>query len=218
MSDGETVTIEAVQGDDLYDFDGYRGRATGAELCLDPATRELSCRAASRDTSAVPARQWHGLVIVWTIPALTADAANALMTDVADAAERVCDGWESVWDGRNHVGRLDEEGQDAADEIARAIERREPWDAGDVIEPWDAGDWLGALGGLARQGDELGITADTTDDELGEIVGRVEEDAAADGQRVRGVREHLEHVRAAVAAEHEADDDDADDQSEEVCA
>lgn len=193
-TDTTEITIEPVEGDDLYDHDPYRGSSTGAWLWLDCASRTLSCRCASRDRTGMPAGVWHGLTLRWQLPALTADAANALMEDLADAAARVCDGFERAWDGHNFVGRFDEEAREAQDEISRAIERREPWDPRDVIEPWDAADWLGALGNLARQGEELGITADTTNDELDAIAARVEEDAAADGQRVRDVIEHLRRI------------------------
>ena len=194
-TDTTDITIEPVEGeDDLYDFDPYRGSSTGAWLWLDCASRTLSCRCASRDRTGMPAGVWHGLALRWQLPALTADAANALMEDVADAAARVCEGFERAWDGHNFVGRYNDDARDAQDEISRAIERREPWDPRDVIDPWDAADWLRALGGLARQGAELGITADTTDDELDAIAARVEEEAAADGQRVRGVREHLQCI------------------------
>ena len=156
----------------------------------------------------MPAGVWHGLTLRWQLPALTADAANALMGDIADAAGRVCDGFERAWDGHNFVGRYDEDAREAQDEISRAIERREPWDPRDVIEPWDAADWLGALGGLARQGEELGIAADTTDDELNTIADRVEEEAAADGQRVRDVIEHLRRIARQLRDERDERDEE----------
>ena len=216
ITDTTDITIEPVEGDDLYDYDHYRGCATGAWLWLDCASRTLSCRCASRDRTGMPAGVWHGLALRWQLPALTADAANGLMEDVRDAAERVCDGWERVWDGHNHVGRLDDEGRDAVAEIAHLIERCEPWSPHDVIEPWDAGDWFGPLGSLVKQGRELRIAHDSTDDELDVIAAGEEAKAGDDGYRVRGVREHLGHVRDAVAAERVCGDDD--DQSEEVCA
>jgi hypothetical protein len=202
-TDTTDITIEPVEGEDeLYDFDGYRQCSTGAELWLDCASRTLSCRCASRDRTGMPASVWHNLALRWRLPALTADAANALMGDLADAAARVCDGFERAWDGHNFVGRYDAEAREAQDEISRAIERK-PWGERDVIEPWDAADWLGALGGLARQGEELGITADTTDDELGTIAARLEEDAALDGQRVRDVIEHLRRIARQLRDERE---------------
>jgi hypothetical protein len=207
-TDTTEITIEPVEGDDLYDHDAYAGRATGAWLWLDCASRTLSCRCASRDRTGMPAGVWHGLTLRWQLPALTADAANALMGDIADAAGRVCDGFERAWDGHNFVGRYDEDAREAQDEISRAIERREPWDPRDVIEPWDAADWLGALGGLARQGEELGIAADTTDDELNTIADRVEEEAAADGQRVRDVIEHLRRIARQLRDERDERDEE----------
>lgn len=193
-TDTTAVTIDPVEGEELYDFDSYTGRATGAWLWLDCASRKLSCRCASRDRTGMPAGVWHGLTLRWQLPALTADAANALMSDLADAAGRVCDGFERAWDGHNFVGRYDEDARAAQDEIERAIERREPWSPHEVIEMWDAADWLGALGSLAQQGAELGITADTTDDELDAVAARVEGEAAEDGHRVRDVEEHLRDI------------------------
>ena len=42
-------------------------------------------------------------------PYLTQEAVEWLMGKITNEAEQVCDGFEVVWDGNNHVGRLTED-------------------------------------------------------------------------------------------------------------
>ena len=194
-----TVTIDPVAGTALHLQ--YRGQTSpqDAQVSLDCATGRLTAEACTEIGNAVPVRQYHGHVRCWSIPALTADAANALLEAIEPLAQRVCDGYESRWNGQNHVADFDEDAEAAIEEIAALCERAKA-DAEmgvGALKLWDAGDWFGGVGRWQAQCESLGITAATTDEELDAIEAREEEEATASGEadEVEGIRENLEWLR-----------------------
>lgn len=72
--------------------------------------------------NATRAAIWHGRTRCWSLPGLVkSEALSELFSDAdtIDLLQRVHDGHEVVWDGNNWVGRLDEDAEEASDELER---------------------------------------------------------------------------------------------------
>lgn len=166
----------------------------GAYVELDCETGALSADWNGEIGNAVPARVWHGHTRRWTIPALKARAANALLDEIEPLAQRVCDGYSSEWDGSNHVARFDDDAAAALEEIHALCDGA---DSEDAVSVWDAADWYAGIGSRDTQRAALGITGATTDEELAAIVAREEADAEAscDADGVEGIADYLERLR-----------------------
>ena len=177
----KTIEIASVTGNEL--FRHYRGQ-TSAQPCnvsLDCRSGKLRAEYNPEIGNAIPAAEYHGHVQTWSIPCLRESAANALLSEIAPLASRVVAGYSSEWDGSNRAALFTDDAQEAIEEIAALCDAADPSDG---VRAWDAGDWLTASGNTSREAvrSELGIGADTTDDELGAIEARVEEEAAASGE------------------------------------
>lgn len=186
-----TITITPVEGTALHHR--YRGQ-TSAQPChveLDCDSGELSASHNAEIGSGVPVKVWHSRTLRWRIPALTAEAANALLEEIAPLCERIVAGYEKVWDGSNHVGQFDDDATEARDAVHALCDRN--WGEGEVIEAWDARDWYGAAGGFESQVSALGITATTTDEELAAIEEREENEAAP--RLLQGLGTHIKMLR-----------------------
>lgn len=185
------ITITPVAGTALHHR--YRGQTSAqpAHVELDCDTGELSASHNTEIGSGVPVKVWHSRTLRWRIPALTAEAANALLEEIAPLCERIVAGYEKVWDGNNHVGQFDDDAIAARDEVYALCDRN--WSEGEVIEVWDAADWYGAVGRVEAQANSLGITATTTDEELAAIEEREENEAAP--RLLEGLSRHLKMLR-----------------------
>jgi len=64
------------------------------------------------------------------------------------------------------------------------------------MDAWDAEDWYTPLGGDAQVARHLGITANTTDEELDDVYYRENEVAKIDGVKVTGIRACLVRIRS----------------------
>jgi hypothetical protein len=195
-----TITTHSVTGTELHHRYPSQTSPQGVAVYLDCETGDLSAETNPEIGNAVPVREYHGHVLAWTIPALKAGPANDLLAEIEPLAERVCDGYSSEWDGNNHVARFDDDAREAIEAIEALCERAvSDAENGDGLNVWEASDWFGGVGSLAMQADALGITADTTDEELAAIVTREEETAAGEPEcdGIEGCAEHLERVRQA---------------------
>jgi hypothetical protein len=185
-----TITIKSVEGNELHlEYAGQHTRQD-VRLCLDCERRELYCEANPEIGNAIPFRHFHGHVQTWTIPALKGGAANALMEELVEEAEAICDGYSSEWDGHNHVADFTEAAKSALEGITATLYGRQ-FDERDTINMWKATDWYQPINAAS----ELGITADTTNEELDTIAESEERSASADGHDVEGIREYLGEVR-----------------------
>ena len=193
-----TVEITEVSGSDLYHR--YPGQTSpqDAYVSLDCETGRLTAETNGEIGNAVPMRVRHGHVKRWSIAALKADAANALLEQIRPIAERVCEGYERVWDGNNHVAEFSADAETAISEIASLCER-----ADEKLQVWDAADWLDGLGSRDTQRRELEITAATTDDQLNPIETRLISEARRDGiDEIEGLAKYLRRLRdEAIAAQ-----------------
>jgi hypothetical protein len=195
-ADESTIAIEYVDSETAL-YHRYP-RETSPQDCyveLDAETGALSASYNPEIGGAVPAREYHGHVQSWKIPALRASTANALLDELAPLCERVCAGYRSAWNGSNHVAKFDADAADAIEEISALIEGRS-FDERECVQVWDAGDWYGATGSRDQQRKVLGITAATTDAELEALATRESERASSDGvDEIEGLDRYLERLR-----------------------
>jgi len=145
--------------DELHTHYERQTQQQGCYLWLDCDEDEMGCDANPEIGNAVPTRVWHGRVRRYSIPCLTATAANRLMDEARPLAERIVAGYECEWDGNNHVGRLNDDALAAEGEMEHLCD--DYGDEDDRVVEWEACDWL--------NGETMNITANTTDDELDKI-------------------------------------------------
>jgi hypothetical protein len=193
--DEVVIEIKRVEGNELHCRYPGQNQVQDCHVELDAEHGKLSASYNPEIGTAVPMRVWHGHVVRWLIPALKAEPANALLDEIAPLAKRVCDGYESRWDGHNHVARFDADARSACEEIERLCEAAGDDDE-EQIRVWDAADWFEPFGGDVEQAHELGITAATTDEQLDEIQEREETTASENGcDEIEGAFEHLRRLR-----------------------
>jgi hypothetical protein len=159
--------------------------------------------------NAVPFSVYHGHDQRFSIPCLTADAANTLMADIIPLARRVIDGYATTWDGNNHVARFTADAQAAIDEIASTCESVETDDRTE-IQAWAASDWLQNVisrydeygnqtkysAAITVKIDDAGtITGKTTDAELDAIETKISAEAEAESVIVDGIDDFLRDER-----------------------
>ncbi|MFO7253794.1 MAG: hypothetical protein DIU60_023890 [Actinomycetes bacterium] len=173
---------------------------------------------ADYQAGGTPMRVWLGQVRTWSIPPLVADAANELLQDIAPLAQRILDGAAIETDPRtgNRVGVLNDDAAAAEREIYEIIENWREDPAIATVEEIKAAEWYSACD--TDPCAEIGLTAETTDDELAQVAARIEQDirAAAEGVVVvtgaeawararrdelqQELRDELEQVTADLAA------------------
>lgn len=157
--------------------------------------------------NARPERIAHQRALRWTIPCLTARAANALLAEIAPHAEEVLRGYESRYD-RNATKH-----GHYTDDAWRAVERiGELCDAGrfnesDRVSAWDAHDYFGTIGTVEAQAKAVRITADTTDAEIhtraSELLDEAQNEAPPAYLRHANVASYLRNVRDRLASERD---------------
>jgi hypothetical protein len=179
----------------------YPGQ-TSAQDChveLDCETRTLSASYDTEIGNALPSAVWHGRVRWYGIPTLRADAADALLDRLAPLAARVCDGYERVWDGSNHVGQLDADALEAEEAIVDLCDKARQH--GDEIVIWAAADWLDRS---LHTPQGIGLRADMTDDEIGALAERLQSEAQSDEvDEIEGLVAYLREWRDDLAAEQD---------------
>jgi len=149
------VSVDATPEVDPYHRD--TGTHTWSKIWIDLETGRYGI-SQEYDDHATPVDEYTGrtqATRLETRPA--ADRATAYLTgEGAALVQRVLDGADIDWDGHNRVGRLDDDAQAAWDEIVAAL-----GDMEDDTVYWTAEEAYGNL-----DPGEIGITADTTDDEI----------------------------------------------------
>ncbi len=139
---------------------------------------ELDCRTGSLSAdwngvigTAIPFSVYHGHERRYEIsPYISGAQLTEFLNDpeTVALAQRIIDGYESVWNGNNHVAALTEDAQEAEEELINRIPDTEH------IEPvtiWDEEYCYEA---------RKEITAETSDDDLDKWVSEIEEAAAAE--------------------------------------
>jgi hypothetical protein len=159
MTSATTVAIIPVEGAPDALLHIYPGQ-NGAQDCfieLDLRDGAMTANYNGEIGNAIPSTVYHGVVRRYPIPVLQPATANALMERIAPLAQRVLDGAEIVWDGSNHVARLNADARRAEDEIAGdgtgGSDENEQWHDGVVgilypemesdVYYYGAAEWLG---------------------------------------------------------------------------
>lgn len=177
------VSIVPVRGTaDLLCVYGGQSRPQDCYVALDTRDGQFFADYNGEVGNAVPADVWHGIVRRWAIPPLSAAGANALLADLAPAAERVLAGAEVRWNGSNHVGVLDEDADVANAEIAEACASVE----GDLYYE-DPDEWFDEVR------DEIAARAATED--LDTLAEELDGDGSQDQPVLIGLVGYLERLR-----------------------
>jgi hypothetical protein len=108
-----------------------------AYLCLD-RDGDVYVETEHPSTNSFSADVWHGRVLRWGItPNVSGSRLYAFVLDILPIIERVHAGHEIIWDGNHYIGRLTEDAQEAAEDVAVACER-----LGGDVDVWHVSDWL----------------------------------------------------------------------------
>lgn len=160
-------------------------------LSLDcETTAEPSFDHEHESMNGTAANVWHGRALRWSLPGeLKERAQEELLSELADAFERVRAGTTIEWDGHNYVGRRNADARAAREEIDAYIEGL---DESQFVSVWDAAEWFGSC-----DDDELGIRGDMDDDELDTLVARLEAEAIESGEcdELEGAARYLRRRR-----------------------
>lgn len=166
------VTITPVEKvDELYLRYPAEFEAQPVDLELDTRTGRLACAADPNIGGGTTFDHHHRLILSARIPALTAEAANTLMAQIEPLAQRVVNGADQEWNGNSHVGVFTADAIAAWDEIeeicAGTVGDAEAGYGGNIVTEWRVEDWFTEGAEVTRE--SLGITADTTNDQVAAI-------------------------------------------------
>lgn len=95
------------------------------------------------EINGTPMSVWHGRTLTWRVPSnVRGDALLAFVQEHRQLFERVYLGHEVDWDGRNNVGTLDDDAQEASEEIEKAAESL--YD--ETVDVCSMAEWMSAEG------------------------------------------------------------------------
>lgn len=142
-----SITINTDAFNDLADEDAplyveHRGQPFRAMLYLDEHGK-CSLETAGPWENSVPARVWNGCTLTWSLPAeIKGHVLHDKLTSesVLELLQRVYEGHNVEWDGHNWSGTLDEDAQEAYDELQLILEQG--WNSGDEWSVFSAVEWL----------------------------------------------------------------------------
>jgi hypothetical protein len=169
-----------------------------AFLELDLQDGVMRCDYGGEIGNGYPESVFHGRVLRFTIPALTATAANLLLDEAVGLAQRILAGAEIVWNGNNHVGRLDQDATAAAEALSELCSP-DNFSESDLVGEWQAVEWYT---GQSREDTitSLGLTADTTDQQLATLAEQQQREAREIGSDfgyvvLTGAQQYLTELR-----------------------
>lgn len=141
-----------------------------------------------------PMEVFHGHVLRWHVHnELTVRGCDDLVADLMPLLERIVAGHEVVWNGSNHVGRLNNDATDANESVDQFCEQAS--ETYDCVDVWPVGTWL-LPDSDKVSARTLGLTTESTDDDLRRIAAACEKEAAGDGITLDGdVYDELEALR-----------------------
>jgi hypothetical protein len=183
--------VECVESDELHCHHANQHQAQDVYLDLDLRDGVLAARARAEINGGIPHDVFHGFRRQYTIPVLTAEAANRVMAEIAPWAQRLVDDWEKGFDDRgdNLVADLGEDALAAEELILRHLEQ--DFAESDLVSVWDLD--AGVLNG--EEVEYYGITAETGEERLEEIAADITSQlAAGDPSPVVIVPDLLDHL------------------------
>lgn len=165
----------------------------GAYIEITTRTRELTADYSGEIGFAIPMSVYHGQVI--RIP-VTPYLNGAVLADLLDSDEvqalagRVCDGHSIEWDGNNNVGVLTDDASAALGELGEYLdEYTARLDTPDIVSVWECSDWV-------QSAAQVGITPDTSDEEIKALAAECEAEVSADFAMIDGnMEQHLLYLR-----------------------
>lgn len=169
----------------LHQYQG-QNEPQDAFIELDCENREAYAKWTGEIGNAVPARVWHGHNRRYEVDNTLSGVAIAdlLESDKFQAlAQRVCDGYDSVWDGNNYVARLNDDAEEAEDQLKEFLSPDLDFPANDC---WDFEDWI-ELSKFSHDDhitlDGFGtITENSSNEELTDMAAAINVDAIANQQ------------------------------------
>lgn len=180
------MSVRIITVDNVYGLHCRYDRQTSSQDCyieLDCKNETLSANYNSEIGNAVHFSVYHGHIQRFGIPCLTNITVNNLMSEIAPLANDVIEGYESKWDGNNHVAVFTDKAEKAIEKIMQICDSFEADEKNSIIE-YDAGDWLEySIYRIDENGNSCNwqncvktvihgageITSKTTDDELDKI-------------------------------------------------
>lgn len=173
--------VECTEPAELFRQYANENEPQGVYIELDTQAGTLCADWDGEIGGAIPFSVYHGLARRYSIPLLTASAANRVMQEIAPFAERIVAGTTAEWDGNNTVAVLDEDAQAAEKELEAHLGTPEyaydepnwGFDESDLVAVWDID---GATNGC--EVDDYEITGDTIDARLDEIEAEILGDLA----------------------------------------
>jgi hypothetical protein len=168
---------------------------TNAQPCfveLNCEAEELCADVRGEIGSNSPERVFHRRTLRWTIPCLTARAANKLLAEIEPHAVTILRGYESVYsrDGSKH-GEYTPEAWEAIERVNQLCDVSR-FHEDERVNAWDASDYYGSIGGDDAQARDVKITADTTDAQISTRAAELCDEAHSDSPPV-----YLRHANVA---------------------
>jgi hypothetical protein len=118
---GNEINLIENEGNNYYQYE-QQTSPQPAFIGLNPESCVLYSDYSGEIGNAVSMDVWNGRELQFEIsPYLTESSINQLLYEIEPLAQQVCDGYESEWDGSNHVGTYDEDAEAAINEIERVI-------------------------------------------------------------------------------------------------
>ena len=96
---------------------------------VDPEERIMQAFV-NTEINGTPCDVWHGRRFWFCLPDPMSTSVRELaelMRNLKPLAQRICDGYESEWNGNNFVGRLNADAQAAYDEMQQRVEYYYPY-------------------------------------------------------------------------------------------
>lgn len=152
-----TLTIGSIVTKPEHDpYTNISGIVSKTVLKLDPRDMTVWVTQEYNDNST-PSDEWHGLVLTWSVQGHPVESSMREWIDEHMAElQRICDGYESVWDGSNHIGRLTDDARTVKEAIEFELNNGEGLFT--HYEYWSVESWL--------ESTMSDIAADTTDEAL----------------------------------------------------
>lgn len=143
--------------------------------------------------------QFHGIVRAYRIDPLVASDVNLLMEGSRPLLQRVLDGSSIEWNGNNYVGVLNDDAQAAEDEIQDEISYGVTFSTYEPVNVWQAAEYYQGASDSGHLAEYLGVTADSTDEDLQRIAEVERKEALDNGIHViENLYEYIRSVRDAV--------------------
>jgi hypothetical protein len=168
------MTVKILSVDTMPEIDPYHRDTQGltlTEITIDP--EDMDCHISQEyDNNSTSIDKWNGMIIGRKLNGtLDGDDCKDFLEseDGQVLLTRICDGWSADYNGNNYVGGLDDDAQNALDELVEDLEsfysNKETWTCDDYFQNLDDA--------------ELGISALATDDEIKVLAENLEKDSDA---------------------------------------